>query len=85
MISVTVATRTSFSRHRWFRMFVDDVRMTIWDTCMQLDDAQNQVQDDVSGPKCQMVSSIQLIKFPANPSTPDDVGTWSTVDTVKGF
>ena len=66
-------------------MFVDDVRMAIWDTCVQLDDAQCQVQDDVSGPKYQMVSSIQLIEFPAIPTTSDDVGTWSSVDRVEGF
>ena len=66
-------------------MIVDDVRMAICDTCVQLDNAQYQVQDDVSGPKYQMVSSIQLIEFPAIPSTPDDVGTCSSVDRVEGF
>ena len=66
-------------------MFVDDVKMAIWDTRVQLDDAQCQVQDDVSGPKYQMVSRIQLIKIPANPWTPSDVGTWSSVDRVEGF
>ena len=65
-------------------MFVDDVKMAIWDTRVQLDDAQCQVQDDVSGPKNQMVSRIQLIEFPANPWTSSDVGTLSSVDRVEG-
>ena len=63
-------------------MFADDVRMTIWDTCVQLDDAQYHVQDDVSERKYQMVPSIQLIELSVILSTLVDVETWWSVDTV---
>ena len=77
MIFVMVATRRRLKDHRRFSTFVGDVGMTICDTCVQLDNTLYQVQDDVSGPTYQMVSTMQLIDHPAIMSTLDDVGTWS--------
>eukprot|EP00904_Undaria_pinnatifida_P003563 jgi/Undpi1/13207/HiC_scaffold_8.g02869.m1 len=75
-------TRRRQRRHRRFRMFADDVRLMIWDAFVQLYDTLCPIQNDVSGPKYQVVSSLVSIEYPVASSTFADVSMNEVIETV---
>ena len=75
-------TRRRQRRYRRFRMFVDDVRLMIWDAYVQLYDTLCPIQNDVSGPKNQMVPSVQLTECPDIPTIHADVSTSEIIAAV---
>ena len=75
-------TRRRQRRYRRFRMFADDVRLMMWDACVQLYGTLCPIQNDVSGPKNQMVSSIKMMECPETPSTFADVSTSEVIAAV---
>ena len=75
-------TRRRKRRHRRFRMFADDLRLMIWQACMQLYDMLCPIYDDVSGPKKKTVSSLVSIEYPVTSSTFADVSMPEAIATV---
>ena len=75
-------TRKRQRRYRRFGMFADDVRLMMWDACVQLYGTLCPIQNDVSGPKNQMVSSIKMMECPETPSTFADVSTSEVIAAV---
>ena len=75
-------TRRRQRRYRRFRMFAVDVRLMIWDACVQLYETLCPIQNDVAGPNNQMVSSVQLVERPETPSTFADVCTSEVIASV---
>ena len=75
-------TRKRQRRYRRFGMFADDVRLMIWDAYVQLYDTLCPIQNDVSGPKNQMVPSVQLIECTETPSIYADVSTSEIIAAV---